>query len=63
MVSPEYVRGAYLIRDRRLVDESAYCISYCNKPTGGTVYTVRYAIKKGIPVFNASSWDLRQLNG
>lgn len=61
MVSPEYIRGAYLIRNRRLVDESAYCISYCHRLTGGTAYTVRYAMKQGIPVYNTSSWDLRQL--
>ena len=53
--------GVYLLRDRKLVDGSAYCISYCHRTTGGTAYTVRYAMKKGIPVYNASSWDLRQL--
>ncbi len=60
-VRQEYTRDVYLIRDRKLVDESGYCISYCNRRTGGTAYTVRYAIKKGLQVFNASSWDLRQL--
>lgn len=53
--------GVYLLRDRKLVDGSACCISYCHRTTGGTAYTVRYAMKKGIPVYNASSWDLRQL--
>lgn len=58
---PEYSRDAFLIRDRLLVDASGYCISYCNRTTGGTAYTVRYALKNDVPVFNASSWDLRQL--
>lgn len=60
-VSRENRRGIYLERDRKLVDGSAYCISYCRRTTGGTAYTVRYAMKQGIPVMNASSWDLRQL--
>ncbi len=60
-VRDTYVKDVYLIRDKKLVDESGYCISYCNRRTGGTAYTVRYAIKKGLKVFNASSWDLSQL--
>ncbi len=60
-VAQEYARGVYLLRDRKLVDGSAYCISYCHRTTGGTAYTVRYALKKGLTVYNASSWDLRQL--
>lgn len=60
-VRDAYCKDVYLIRDRKLVDESGYCISYCNRRTGGTAYTVRYAMKKGLQVFNASSWDLGQL--
>ena len=56
-----YCKDVYLIRYRKLVDESGYCISYCNRLTGGTAYTVRYAMKQGLQVYNASSWDLRQL--
>ena len=60
-VRDAWCKDVYLIRDRKLVDESAYCISYCNRRTGGTAYTVRYAMKKGVPVYNASSWDINQL--
>ena len=60
-VRDSYCRDVYLFRDQKLVDESGYCISYCNRRTGGTAYTVRYALKKGLQVFNASSWDLNQL--
>ena len=52
---------AYFARDRRLVDGSKYCISYCHQATGGTAYTVRYALSKGLTVYNASSWDISQL--
>ena len=60
-VRDAYCKDEYLIRDRKLVDESGYCISYCNRRTGGTAYTVRYAMKKGLRVFNASSWDFNFL--
>ncbi|MBR6966156.1 MAG: hypothetical protein IKH81_03640 [Clostridia bacterium] len=46
-------------RDRKLVDVSAYRISYCHREIGETVYTVRYAMEQEIPVLNTSSWDLR----
>lgn len=47
-------RQAFLARDRRMVDNSSYCVSYCTRRSGGTVYTVRYAKKCGVPVFNTS---------
>jgi len=28
---------------------------------GGTAYTVRYAMKQKVPVYNLSTWDIRQL--
>lgn len=60
-VSKEPSKGAYLARDRHLVDGSKYCICYCNKPTGGTAYTVKYALEKGLTVYNASSFDVNEL--
>lgn len=45
-------RGAYLQRDRYMVDASSMCIAYCTRQTGGTAYTIRYATKKGVPVCN-----------
>ena len=54
-------REAYLGRDRHLVDCSDYCISYCTRTTGGTAYTVRYAIQKGLTVWNMYSFDIRSL--
>lgn len=43
-------RGAYLARDRHLVNSSAYCIAYCTRNTGGTAYTVRQAKEQGLAV-------------
>ena len=45
-------REAYLLRDRHLVDGSAHCITYCTHDYGGTAYTVRYAKKQGLSVWN-----------
>ena len=45
-------RGAYLQRDRYMVDASSMCIAYCTRQTGGTAYTIRYAAKTGVPVCN-----------
>lgn len=47
-------REAYLKRDRHLVDCSRYCIAYCTRDYGGTAYTVRYAQKHGVQVFNTA---------
>lgn len=45
-------REAFLARDRHLVDGSAYCIGYCTRSTGGTAYTLRYAQKQELQVWN-----------
>lgn len=36
-------------------------ISYCTRTTGGTAYTVKYALEHGITVYNASSFDVSAL--
>ena len=60
-VRPEYEKNVFLLRDRKLVDGSAYCVSYCNRPRTGTAYTVKYALDRGVKVFNASSFSLKDL--
>ena len=60
-VAPEAVKNVFLLRDRKLVDGSGYCVSYCNRPRTGTAYTVKYAMEHGVRVFNASSFDVRSL--
>ena len=39
-------------RNRHLVDNSGVCVCYLTKNSGGTAYTVNYAKKQGINVFN-----------
>ena len=60
-VRPQKENGVFLLRDRKLVDGSGYCVSYCNRVPSGTAYTVRYALQHGVKVFNASSFDVRSL--
>ena len=60
-VRPEYEKNVFLLRDRKLVDGSAWCVSYCNRPCTGTAYTVKYALKRGLEVHNASSFDVKTL--
>ena len=60
-VSDEPGRDAYLQRDRHLVDGSAFCICYCTRRDGGTAYTVRYALSKGLKVFNTADFDVARL--
>ena len=47
-------REAYLLRNRMLVDNSAWCIAYCQKQRSGTAYTVRYAKAQGMAVTNTA---------
>lgn len=61
-VSDKPGKAAYLQRDRHLVDGSAHCICYCARSSGGTAYTVRYALNKGLYVFNTADYDLTRLN-
>lgn len=60
-VRQEYEKGVFLLRDRKLVDGSAYCVSYCNQPQTGTAYTVKYALNHRVKVFNASSFNVMTL--
>ena len=52
--SEQYTSGCMMIRNRALVDNSSYCVSYQYRSGGGTSYTVGYAQSKGITVYNAA---------
>ncbi len=54
-------KAAYLARDRHMVDGSAYCVAYCEKPSGGTAYTVKYALEQGLTVLNVENYDINSL--
>ncbi len=50
--SEAHSRGCMFKRNRLLVDMSSTCVCYRNESSGGTAYTVEYAISKGISVIN-----------
>lgn len=50
--SKEYTRGCMHKRNRHLVDNSSICVTYLTEQSGGTAYTVDYAIKHGLTVIN-----------
>ena len=49
-VQEEYTPGCMQKRNRHLVDNSSVCVAYCTRKTGGTAYTVRYAIGKDVSI-------------
>lgn len=43
---------AYRMRNRYMVEHADCCIAYLIASAGGTHYTVQYAKKRGIPIYN-----------
>ena len=54
--SEEYTRGCMHKRNRHLVDNSSACIAYLTEDKGGTAYTVDYAQKHGLVVYNIADY-------
>lgn len=50
--SEAYSRGCMFKRNRLMVDMSSTCICYRRESTGGTAYTVEYALSKSVSVIN-----------
>ncbi|NLD87448.1 MAG: DUF1273 domain-containing protein [Clostridiales bacterium] len=51
-VQESYTKGCMFARNRRLVELSTYCLCYMREMKGGTAYTVKQAMEKGIEVIN-----------
>lgn len=47
-------KGCFLLRDRFMVENSSHCIAYLleKRRRGGTLYTVKYALRCGVAVTN-----------
>lgn len=50
LIAREYTKDCMLKRNRFMVSRSSVCIAYHVHAGGGTDYTVRYAINRGVPV-------------
>ena len=48
--SETYHRGCMLLRNRRMADQSDFCIAYLTHSGGGTAYTVDYCNTHGVEV-------------
>jgi uncharacterized phage-like protein YoqJ len=48
----KYTAGCMHVRNRYMVDNSDYCIAYKTRESGGTAYTVKYALQKEKKVIN-----------
>lgn len=51
--SENYTSGCMLKRNRFMVDNSSAVIAYLTRPSGGTAYTVNYALDKNIRLINS----------
>lgn len=49
-----YRTGIMHARNRHLVDHAGFCICYHYKNEGGTAYTVDYARRQGLEIFNCA---------
>ena len=52
LVSPEYHRYCMMQRNRFLVDHAGLLVCYLTGDKGGTAASVRYALKRRVPVVN-----------
>ncbi len=50
--SDRYTTDCMFIRNRWLVDNSSFCITYFRRKRSGTAYTVNYAKNKNVKVIN-----------
>ena len=53
-LAEHYFNGCMQQRNRFLVDHSGVCVCYLTESTGGTAYTVKYAQKRGLAIYNLS---------
>lgn len=54
--SEYYTNDCMHKRNRHLVDYSGYCIAYCTKQSGGTVFTINYARDCDVKVVNLADY-------
>lgn len=50
-----YSKGCMHKRNRHLVDNSKYCVALLEKLQGGTFYTFRYALDRGLEIYNLAT--------
>ena len=56
-LSEKYYDGCMLDRNRYMIDNSACCIAYLTQNRGGTLFTVNYAKRNNVEVFNIADYE------
>lgn len=51
-LAERYFRGCMQSRNRYMANRSSICVCFLTEKVGGTAYTVRYARKKGLEIWN-----------
>ena len=51
-LSERHYKDCELARNRHLVDNSGYCICYLTQNSGGTSYTIDYAKRNSLKIYN-----------
>ncbi len=57
VLSRQYYQGCMQVRNRFMVDHSAFCLCYLTHNRGGTMATVAYALQQSCPVLNLAMED------
>ena len=57
VLSRDYYVGCMQVRNRFMVDRSAFCLCYLTHMKGGTMATVAYATQQSCPVLNLAMED------
>ncbi|MBR5344450.1 MAG: DUF1273 family protein [Clostridia bacterium] len=53
VLADHYYNGCMMTRNRFMVDHAAFCVAYWkDTSTGGTISTIRLALRRGLPVLN-----------
>lgn len=56
-ISETYTKNCMANRNKHLVNNSKYCICYLKQNYGGTAFTVNYAKRKGLYIYNVAKND------
>ena len=51
-LAERYYRGCMQNRNRYMADRSSVCVCFLTESAGGTAYTVKYAQKRGLEIWN-----------
>lgn len=57
VLSQQYYEGCMHVRNKFMVDNSAFCLCYLTHMRGGTMATVSYAMKQQLPLLNTAMAD------